>query len=333
MQKQAEVIILAIVFVLGTISMANGQASNMIDNIDIVAIQSMYVKSNFLYIETEIRNANTGMVKLGTGKFTFYLRINKAEHEPLTKDERLGDYNISEEIYLKTAEKLANEDGRETNDVIFKVDLGKKQAFNKIKRVLNAIGNPSANNPVIYIHGKFYMGIQSDRGWSSTQASISWGFKPDLQERVLLEALRQPPPRKKIYEERLPFPNDEKGICKSIDKYGRALTIINFKLNSAKILPKSYEKLDLYGKILREGCYPDKAFTIEGHTCSIGTTAYNQKLSEERAKAVKKYLMDRHGISSDRLTEVGFGESYPRFSNKTERERAKNRRVEFVLEK
>jgi OOP family OmpA-OmpF porin len=65
-----------------------------------------------------------------------------------------------------------------------------------------------------------------------------------------------------------------------------------------------------------------------GHTDSIGADAYNQKLSERRAQAVKDYMVSK-GISSDRIQIKGMGETQPVASNKTREGRAKNRRVEI----
>lgn len=65
-----------------------------------------------------------------------------------------------------------------------------------------------------------------------------------------------------------------------------------------------------------------------GHTDSIGTDAYNQKLSEQRAKAVKDYMVSK-GVPADKITIKGMGEKQPIASNKTKGGRAKNRRVEI----
>ena len=65
-----------------------------------------------------------------------------------------------------------------------------------------------------------------------------------------------------------------------------------------------------------------------GHTDSIGTDAYNQKLSERRAAAVKDYLVSK-GISSSKITTIGKGESQPVATNKTKEGRQKNRRVDI----
>ena len=65
-----------------------------------------------------------------------------------------------------------------------------------------------------------------------------------------------------------------------------------------------------------------------GHTDSIGTDAYNQKLSERRAAAVKDYLVSK-GIASAKITTIGKGESQPVATNKTSEGRQKNRRVDI----
>ncbi|MEE4241226.1 MAG: OmpA family protein [Desulfopila sp.] len=69
---------------------------------------------------------------------------------------------------------------------------------------------------------------------------------------------------------------------------------------------------------------------IHGHTDSIGTEAYNQKLSERRAQAVINYLIKK-GVEPSRLASKGFGESSPVAPNTTPAERQKNRRVEVEL--
>jgi len=78
--------------------------------------------------------------------------------------------------------------------------------------------------------------------------------------------------------------------------------------------------------------YVTRRIAIEGHTDAMGTDAYNQKLSRDRADAVETALID-DGIDRGRLTSRGFGEERPVASNQTEEGRARNRRVEVILEK
>ena len=78
--------------------------------------------------------------------------------------------------------------------------------------------------------------------------------------------------------------------------------------------------------------HPEARFTIEGHTDSVGSDASNQKLSENRAAAVKNYLLSK-GVKSDSISSVGYGESKPIADNKTAVGRSKNRRVDVKLVK
>jgi OOP family OmpA-OmpF porin len=92
---------------------------------------------------------------------------------------------------------------------------------------------------------------------------------------------------------------------------------------------------DQYYPILDEGIaalekHPDKKVSVEGYTCNIGTEAYNQRLSEKRAEAVKAYMVEK-GISADRLSTVGYGEANPVADNATRQGREMNRRVEFKV--
>ena len=70
--------------------------------------------------------------------------------------------------------------------------------------------------------------------------------------------------------------------------------------------------------------------TIFGHTDAVGKDSTNMKLSRDRANSVREYFISK-GITTDRLTSDGFGESQPVATNKTSAGRAKNRRVDMDL--
>ena len=76
--------------------------------------------------------------------------------------------------------------------------------------------------------------------------------------------------------------------------------------------------------------YPNLTAKVEGHTDSVGDDDYNQKLSENRAKAIYDYLVEK-GIDASRLSYEGFGETRPVASNDTVEGRAQNRRIEMVF--
>ncbi len=102
---------------------------------------------------------------------------------------------------------------------------------------------------------------------------------------------------------------------------------ILFEFNSDEITPDSYGLLDKIGGVLEK--HPGWVIEIAGHTDSIGTESYNEKLSERRAKAVKNYIAGNFNVIPANLTAQGYGESMPIADNATEEGRAKNRRVEF----
>ena len=77
--------------------------------------------------------------------------------------------------------------------------------------------------------------------------------------------------------------------------------------------------------------YPGCKISVEGHTDSTGSEAYNQALSERRAAAVKKYLVDHGVTSADRIESIGYGETRPIADNNTAKGRSENRRVEIVI--
>lgn len=107
-----------------------------------------------------------------------------------------------------------------------------------------------------------------------------------------------------------------------------ALDNIYFDFDKATLRPESQSQLKKVVDFLDN--HNKVKIELDGHTCSIGQENYNQKLSEDRALAVKQYLIDE-GIKEKRLTTFGFGESQPRESNETSTGREQNRRVEFVI--
>ena len=102
------------------------------------------------------------------------------------------------------------------------------------------------------------------------------------------------------------------------------LRSVQFALNSAEINRESAAVLDELAGILKGR----SNITIAGHTCSLGTDEYNQRLSERRAASVKAYL-SKKGVPAGTMTTVGYGESRPKYDNSTEEGRRLNRRAEI----
>jgi outer membrane protein OmpA-like peptidoglycan-associated protein len=85
---------------------------------------------------------------------------------------------------------------------------------------------------------------------------------------------------------------------------------IQFEFDSAAILPDARGQLDAIAEGIKL-LPPGRRVVIEGHTDAVGSEDYNQQLSRRRAAAVKQYLALRHGISPQRLRDVGLGERQP----------------------
>lgn len=108
-----------------------------------------------------------------------------------------------------------------------------------------------------------------------------------------------------------------------------SLIVINFDTDKFDIKPKYYGELKTVGEFLKE--FPEAYGEISGHTDSIHTRQYNQKLSERRASSVKEYIIKTFAVDPKRLTSRGYGEDKPIASNNTADGRAKNRRIETNL--
>jgi outer membrane protein OmpA-like peptidoglycan-associated protein len=102
---------------------------------------------------------------------------------------------------------------------------------------------------------------------------------------------------------------------------------IQFDFNKSTIKPVSYPILDAVVDVLVKN--PKITIEVQGHTDNVGQVAYNQKLSQSRADAVRAYLV-AHGVEASRLVSKGYGMSQPLLPNTTEANRALNRRVQFI---
>jgi outer membrane protein OmpA-like peptidoglycan-associated protein len=117
----------------------------------------------------------------------------------------------------------------------------------------------------------------------------------------------------------------EEGITISLEN-------IQFEADSARLLPSEKEKITKIAALLER--YPDKELLISGHTALAGTPSSRQKLSEERAEAVAKFLVEMGVRSEYSVYTRGFGAEKPIAPNDTEANKSRNRRVEItILEK
>lgn len=102
-----------------------------------------------------------------------------------------------------------------------------------------------------------------------------------------------------------------------------------FETNKSKLFPNAEAKLNDVAKALTQQD-PDSQIVVEGHADSQGDDQHNLELSQQRANAVREYLVTQ-GIAADRIVAKGYGESRPVADNKSAEGRANNRRVEIVV--
>jgi outer membrane protein OmpA-like peptidoglycan-associated protein len=103
---------------------------------------------------------------------------------------------------------------------------------------------------------------------------------------------------------------------------------VTFAFNKHDIQPRFQPVLDAVAHTLSK--YPATYIDVDGHTDAVGSQAYNQVLSEQRADTVASYLSERSVVPA-RMHVEGFGKTEPIASNATVMGRAANRRVEIVL--
>ncbi len=125
---------------------------------------------------------------------------------------------------------------------------------------------------------------------------------------------------------------DTKTLIVKLNLILKKLDNVYFKSGSATILSKSYPVLNDIANQIKAMCEKSSIkVEIQGHTDNVGNAEFNQKLSEKRAYSVRSYLIKK-GVKADALTAVGYGMEKPVAGNNTDDGRAKNRRVEFVVQ-
>ena len=120
-------------------------------------------------------------------------------------------------------------------------------------------------------------------------------------------------------------------ITKKLKKVQNEKGPIKFKTGKAEIDPACDKSMTAIAAIMAD--YPGFHVQVDGHTDNVGNPEANKKLSQERADAVVKYLVEKKSVDSNRLSAKGFGDSQPIADNKSKKGQAKNRRVDFTVTK
>jgi OOP family OmpA-OmpF porin len=118
--------------------------------------------------------------------------------------------------------------------------------------------------------------------------------------------------------------------CPAVAEVVRVQLDVKFDFDKSVVKPNSYSDIKNLADFMKQ--YPQTTTTVEGHTDSVGPDAYNQKLSQRRADAVKQVLVNQYGVGGNRVQSKGYGETRPVADNATDAGRAVNRRVEAEVE-
>lgn len=158
-------------------------------------------------------------------------------------------------------------------------------------------------------------------GRTRTRASVEVPEGPNQDIRLTMRYRRRRPAAPPPEADAPPQPETER------ERERVVLEGVLFDSGRATIQAESFPQLDNVVEFMEH--MPSARIRIEGHTDNVGNPQRNQALSEERAQAVRTYLME-HGIDGDRVEAVGFGDTRPVASNDTDDGRAQNRRIEAI---
>ena len=164
-------------------------------------------------------------------------------------------------------------------------------------------------------------GSHTETGIAAGSGALAGAAVGTLLGHLICDPKEETPPPPPVAQ--IPPPAPPKGT--KLATVGNAF----FDFNKANLKPSAEDVLAEAVRTLKQN--PDMRVEIDGHTDSIGSAAYNQRLSEKRAQAVKNYLVGQ-GISASRITAEGMGKDHPVADNKAAEGRAKNRRAEIVVQ-
>ena len=161
--------------------------------------------------------------------------------------------------------------------------------------------------------------IDADEGEWMAGVGVGLNFGGGARQVAAVEPTPEPAPAPIVDTEPEPAP-----------ELVRVELDVKFDFDKSRVREESYSDIKNLADFMQQ--YPQTNTTVEGHTDSVGTDQYNQRLSERRAEAVRNVLVNEYGVQGNRVNSVGYGESRPVADNSTEEGRQINRRVEAEVE-
>ncbi|MCH8543201.1 MAG: OmpA family protein [Alcanivorax sp.] len=192
---------------------------------------------------------------------------------------------------------------RKEEDLMAGVELGLQRALIQDRLSLDIGTRHAYSHDRYYTYGQVYAGLNLMLGARTAS-------QPEPEPRA-----EQPAPA--------PAPQPQV-VRRQVEETHQA----TFDFDDASISDSNRADLVEAARFLRE--HPQTRVTLEGHTCNMGPEEYNQRLSERRAEAAKRLMIDE-GVTENRIDVVGKGEREPVADNSTREGRAENRRVEAII--
>ncbi|WP_122035095.1 OmpA family protein [Aliivibrio sp. EL58] len=219
------------------------------------------------------------------------------------------------DVFLKAG--AAYMDYSNANDTVFTAGLGSELALNESLALrLEYQYFDDIDDSYIYDLSSHFISL----GLTYTFGNASKATSIEEEEEVEVV----PEPEKQMAEPMEEKPMEPVAIKQEQSKSHQNL----FKNNGSELAPESHAELNSIAAILV--AHPQASVNIVGHTDSSGSEAYNQKISEDRANSVSKYLQEQ-GVKEEQINASGEGESNPIATNKTAEGRSQNRRVDIDI--
>jgi outer membrane protein OmpA-like peptidoglycan-associated protein len=164
----------------------------------------------------------------------------------------------------------------------------------------------------------------------ATELKTRLGGESEERQTLLKKLSAQDRQRENISKIEGMFGADEGRVYRQANQLVLSLNAIRFRSGKSTIEPASFAVLAKVSDAIK--LFPDASMVVEGHTDSEGSDSANLLLSQDRADAVRQYLISNLGVGAEKVSSVGYGESKPIASNETEAGRARNRRIDVVMD-
>lgn len=164
----------------------------------------------------------------------------------------------------------------------------------------------------------------------ATELKTRLGGESEERQSLLKKLSAQERQRESIARIEALFTAEEGRVYRQGSQLIMSLNAIAFRSGKSTIEPSSFPVLARVNDAI--ALFPSASLTVEGHTDSEGSDSANLLLSQDRADAVRQYLVSNLGVSAEKVSSVGYGESKPIANNETESGRARNRRIDVAMD-